>query len=121
MLPPLVVPVTMCHDSIQQGHSIMKRFSVLYALAAAALILPVQARTPQQERMKTCNAEATRKNLKADERKTYMSQCLSRKTEVEAAELTPQQLKMQQCNLDANSQNLKGNARKTFMKDCLSK
>ena len=30
----------------------------------------------QQEKMKACNAEATAKSLKGDERKTFMSTCL---------------------------------------------
>jgi hypothetical protein len=31
----------------------------------------------QQEKMKTCNADATSKGLKGDDRKTFMSHCLS--------------------------------------------
>jgi hypothetical protein len=34
------------------------------------------ARTAQQEKMKTCNAEAGKKALKGDERKAFMSDCL---------------------------------------------
>jgi hypothetical protein len=32
--------------------------------------------TPQGEKMKACNHDATAKNLHGDERKTFMSQCL---------------------------------------------
>ncbi|EYC50314.1 phosphate starvation-inducible protein PsiF [Hylemonella gracilis str. Niagara R] len=39
----------------------------------------------QQERMKNCNAEAKSKTLKGDERKTFMSQCLSNKPEAQGA------------------------------------
>jgi hypothetical protein len=35
------------------------------------------ALTPQQERMKTCNAEATAKGLKGADRKTFMKRCLA--------------------------------------------
>jgi len=35
--------------------------------------------TPQQQRMKDCNAEAASKELKGDARKTFMSSCLSNK------------------------------------------
>jgi hypothetical protein len=35
--------------------------------------------TPQQQRMKDCNAEAASKELKGDARKTFMSTCLSNK------------------------------------------
>ena len=37
------------------------------------------AATAQQEKMKTCNADATAKALKGDERKTFMSDCLKKK------------------------------------------
>jgi hypothetical protein len=33
----------------------------------------------QQNRMKTCNADAKAKSLKGDERKAFMSQCLKAK------------------------------------------
>ncbi|MDZ4201606.1 MAG: PsiF family protein [Gallionella sp.] len=35
-----------------------------------------KAASPQQDRMKGCNAEAKTKGLKGDERKTFMSSCL---------------------------------------------
>ena len=34
---------------------------------------------PQQNRMKTCNADAKAKSLKGEERKAFMSQCLKSK------------------------------------------
>lgn len=33
----------------------------------------------QQEKMKTCNADAAKKTLKGDERKAFMKSCLSSK------------------------------------------
>ena len=38
---------------------------------------PSPAQLAQQEKMKTCNADAGTKQLKGDERKTYMKSCLS--------------------------------------------
>jgi hypothetical protein len=38
-----------------------------------------KALTPQQEKMKTCNADAATKALKGDERKAFMSDCLKKK------------------------------------------
>nr|WP_257230326.1 PsiF family protein [Pseudomonas sp. SbOxS1] len=35
--------------------------------------------TPQQEKMKTCNADAATKALKGDERNAFMSECLKKK------------------------------------------
>lgn len=79
-------------------------------------------KTPQQQRMTTCNQQATSKALKGDERKTYMSSCLkngSAKTDEKS--LTPQQQKMRECNANAAQQSLKGGDRKTFMSTCLKK
>ena len=37
---------------------------------------PKPAEGSQQNRMKTCNAEAAKKQLKGDERRAFMSSCL---------------------------------------------
>ena len=52
----------------------MKKLIVFAALAG--LCLPVMAATPQQEKMKSCNADAKTKALKGDERNKFMSTCL---------------------------------------------
>jgi hypothetical protein len=80
------------------------------------------AATAQQNKMTTCNAEATTKTLKGDERKAFMSTCLKAAPAADAAKpMTPQQEKMKTCNATATTQALKGDARKTFMSDCLKK
>ncbi len=66
--------------------------------------------TPQQQRMKDCNAKATDK--KGDERKAFMSSCLS--GEEEAAKS-----KMSMCNTQAKG--MKGDEHKKFMSDCMKK
>ncbi len=89
-------------------------------LFAACLALPLLAHaaddpkklTPQQAKMAACNKEAGEKNLKGDERKKFMSECLA------AAKLT-QQEKMAVCNKRAGEKNLKGDDRKKFMSECL--
>ena len=85
-----------------------------YVIAAAAMAVTLAAgsgastaATPQQEKqqekMKACNADATAKSLKGDERKTFMSSCLSNKPAAAepAKPLTAQQDKMKKCNADA--------------------
>ncbi|MFK8331125.1 PsiF family protein [Pseudomonas sp. BJa5] len=72
------------------------------------------AATAQQEKMTTCNADATAKALKGDERKAFMSNCLKAKPPT-------QQEKMTLCNADATTKALKGDERKAFMSDCLKK
>ncbi|MBI4291964.1 MAG: hypothetical protein HY661_10830 [Betaproteobacteria bacterium] len=73
--------------------------------------------TPQQERMKKCNADA--KGMKGDERKKFMSACLSDKAAAAAPEKKPtaQQDRMKKCNAEAKS--MKGDERKKFMSTCL--
>lgn len=85
-------------------------------LLIASLLLASQgfAATAQQDKMKTCNADATAKTLKGDERKSFMSSCLK------AAPAT-QQEKMKTCNATATGDALKGDARKAFMSECLKK
>jgi hypothetical protein len=40
---------------------------------------PSEAKTAQQSRMKSCNADAKAKSLKGDERKAFMGDCLKKK------------------------------------------
>jgi hypothetical protein len=92
----------------------------LTALLSGALIATTGAwaqdkdkPTAQQQKMKSCNAQASKKDLKGDERKAFMSDCLKGK------ELTAQQTKMKSCNAQAGKKQLKGDERKAFMSDCL--
>lgn len=78
------------------------------------------AATAQQNKMTTCNAEATAKTLKGDERKAFMSTCLKAAPAAVATPSTPQE-RMKSCNATATTQALKGDARKAFMSDCLKK
>lgn len=89
-------------------------------LLALAVLFSAQgfaANTAQQEKMKTCNADAdaTAKALKGDERKAFMSTCLKKDAP------QTQQEKMKTCNADATTKALKGDERKAFMSDCLKK
>ena len=92
---------------------------------------PSPAQQAQQEKMKSCNKEATAKALKDDERKAFMKTCLSGKTSTAPATVAPsaapaatkmtQQDKMKACSKDAKEKALKGDERKKFMADCLKK
>ncbi|KNC08479.1 hypothetical protein AC791_07085 [Klebsiella sp. RIT-PI-d] len=78
--------------------------------------------TPQQQRMTTCNEQATAKTLKGDERKSFMRDCLkNEKNTNDGKGLTPQQLKMRDCSSQATQQSLKGEDRSKFMSGCLKK
>ena len=94
-----------------------------FALAAAfaiATISPVLALTPQQEKMKTCNADASGQKLAGSARKSFVSSCLKGDATAPAEKpLTAQQTKMKTCNTDASAKSLKGKDRRAFMSTCL--
>ncbi len=105
----------------------MKKLLSLLALGlslslGAAHAADVKPKTAQQTKMTTCNADAKTKELKGDERKAFMKECLSNKPAGAAAAdgKSAQQAKMATCNADAKAKTLKGDERKTFMKECLS-
>ena len=85
-------------------------------LAVPVLFNPAFAATEQQNKMTTCNKEASGK--KGDERKAFMKECLSKKAEAPSPQKA-QQEKMKSCNADAKG--MKGDERKKFMSDCLKK
>lgn len=114
---------------------------ILAAVLSLTVAVPALAATPQQERMKDCNKQAT--GMKGAERKAFMSKCLKGETakpeEKGAAEAKPadtgaaaapaaeakpadakadQKTKMKDCNQKATG--MKGAERKKFMKECLS-
>ncbi|HQR59887.1 MAG TPA: PsiF family protein [Methylophilaceae bacterium] len=92
----------------------------LIAVAVALMLsCPLAFAGTQQDKMKTCNAEAGKKSLAGDERKAFMKGCLSADAPAPAAGAV-QQDKMKTCNADAGKKALKGDERKAFMKDCLS-
>lgn len=94
-------------------------------MLAASLALPLAAmaaddkKTAQQSRMASCNKEAGAKDLKGDERKNFMSACLSGTKSEAAAQKMTQQQKMGSCNREAGARKLDGDARKKFMSECL--
>ena len=94
----------------------MKMLRVPLLLMGLLLCSHSIADTAQQNKMTTCNADASAKALKGDERKAFMSNCLK----ATPAATTPQE-RMKNCNATATTQALKGDARKAFMSDCLKK
>ena len=87
--------------------------SAFVIAAAPVFAADAPKENAQQQRMKDCNAKAGDK--KGDERKTFMSACLSGK-EMAPAKMT-QQEKMKSCNVKAADK--KGDERKAFMSECL--
>jgi hypothetical protein len=102
--------------------SLAPALAMLAVLAAPAVAQearqPSPAQAAQQQKMKDCNALAGAKNLKGDERKTFMSSCLSG-TPAATTSNTQQQM-MKECNSQATTRNLKGDQRKAFISTCLS-
>lgn len=101
----------------------MKLRTMLVMVGATLLLTTgyAVAETAQQTKMKTCNAEATAKNLKGDARNEFMKTCLTAGGDAAAPKpMNPQQERMKTCNADATAKGLKGSDRKAFMKTCLS-
>jgi len=92
--------------------------AIVVGQAAVAQTTTAAHTNSQQEKMKTCNADASTKGLKGADREAYMKTCLSH--EGTATKGNSQQEKMKTCNADANTKGLKGADRQTFMKSCLS-
>lgn len=64
---------------------------------------PSKAQTAQREKMAECNKAAADKDLKGDERKAFMSECLKAGSTIGENKMTPQQQKMADCNKEAGS------------------
>ena len=94
----------------------MKMLRVPLLMLGLLLCSHAFADTAQQNKMTSCNADASAKTLKGDERKAFMSNCLK----ATPVATTPQE-RMKSCNATATTQALKGDARKAFMSDCLKK
>jgi hypothetical protein len=107
------------HMTKTAGIMVVSLFAIGLCVAPFAIAAPAE-----QNKMKTCNAEATAKGLgegKGDERKAFMKECLSAKPEkATKAAAGGQQNKMKMCNKEAGAKKLKGDDRKTFMSTCLS-
>jgi hypothetical protein len=89
-------------------------FALLLAQAPLA-----QADNSQQDKMTTCNANATSQHLSGTDRQAYMKTCLSSAPPA-AAKTNSQQEKMKTCNADATTKGLSGTDRQAYMKTCLS-
>ena len=117
-LYPSLSPKEM-HMTKTAGIMVVSLFALGLCVAPFAIAAPAQ-----QNKMKTCNAEATAKGLgegKGDERKAFMKECLSAKPEKATKTAAGgQQNKMKMCNKEAGAKKLKGDDRKTFMSTCLS-
>ena len=118
ILFPSLSPKEM-HMTKTAGIMVVSLFALGLCVAPFAIAAPAQ-----QNKMKTCNAEATAKGLgegKGDERKAFMKECLSAKPEKATKTAAGgQQNKMKMCNKEAGAKKLKGDDRKTFMSTCLS-
>ncbi len=104
--------------------SIMAR-TVVLALFTISIGMPsfAVAAPEQQNKMKACNEQANAKGFgegKGEERKAFMKECLSAKSEKSGGGKSTQQEKMKTCNTEAGDKQLKGDERKKFMSDCLS-
>ncbi|MCL2075044.1 MAG: PsiF family protein [Betaproteobacteria bacterium] len=80
---------------------------------------PTPAQQAQREKMKTCNQEARSRELKGDERKAFMSSCLSGEGRAAKSDKVAGREKAEQCKQEAKEQKLTGDARKAYLSTCL--
>lgn len=106
--------------------NVLPRILITAAMLGGMALAPVyaasadsapKAKTAQQERMVTCNQQATGKT--GDDRKAFMSSCLKGETTASGKALSSSQERMKTCNADAAAKGLKGDQRKAFMSTCL--
>ncbi|SFN09061.1 psiF repeat-containing protein [Izhakiella capsodis] len=99
------------------------KMKILAMTALCAMMVAGSAgaaeKSAQQKKMTQCNSMASTQSLKGDARKSFMSSCLKKDSNM--AGMTPQQMKMKSCNNEAGQKALKGDARKSFMSSCLKK
>jgi len=96
----------------------LKQLAVVACLSLPFAAFAADAKkemTPQQQKMSDCNKQAGEKKLAGDERKKFMSACLSG-----GEHKMTQQDKMKACNKQAGEKKLAGDDRKKFMSSCLS-
>lgn len=95
----------------------MKTF--LIALIAALVTSTAAVAATQQEKMRTCNAEAKSQALKGEDRRAFMSQCLAVTPEEKQERLALKE-KTKSCNAEARAKSIKGEERKQFITQCMA-
>ena len=105
----------------------MKKLLTLLALgtsltaSVAHVTEAFAAPSSQEDMMVSCNADAKTKELKGEEQKKFVSECLRAKV-AEAARApigTPSQNKMKTCQDDAKTKPLKAEETNAFIKECM--
>lgn len=102
-----------------------KLFSLLalglsLSLGAAHAADAPAAKTAQQTKMGTCNADAKAKALKGDERKAFMKDCLSAKPEGAGAAAATAPAENSMCEKSAADKKLHGAAKNAHVKKCMA-
>jgi hypothetical protein len=100
------------------NHSNLLCMALILGFGMSVPAVQIHAENSQQTKMTSCNADATSKNLKGDDRKAFMKTCLS-SAPATTTKTNSQQEKMKTCNAQASANSLKGDDRKQFMSTCL--
>ena len=96
----------------RKENPVFERFLIVALLAAPACALAADDKPKtSQERKTACSKEASEQELKGDERRKFMSECV-------AAANACQQEKKAACTRDAADKGLKGDERRKFMSQC---
>ncbi len=106
--------------------------TMLSLLLATSLTSLVAARTPRpnsdqsstassQDKAKACNDAADKKDLKDQQRKTFMQNCLSKAADSGSGGNMSQKDKAETCKNLADKKGLTGADQRSFVKDCMKK
>jgi hypothetical protein len=91
----------------------------VFTLSLLAAYSTVALAGAQQEKMKACNQEAGKNGLRGEERKKFMSSCLSGRATEAKPQRTSQETKMKECDREAKDKDLTGDDHQKFMSECL--
>lgn len=103
----------------ERGSLLRHALVLTLALACVGIATQTPAANQQQERMKTCSAQAKSQSLSGAERQDYMKRCLRGEHVASAQGLNSQQRKMRNCSAEAKSKRLTGLDRNAFVRECL--
>jgi hypothetical protein len=106
---------------------ISRKASLLATLLSLAMIVGTPAKTAAgqsastQDKVQGCNSMADKKNLKGDDRKSFMQNCVSKAADVQKPSDMSEKDKMNVCKNLADKKSLSGEDRRSFIKDCMKK
>ena len=93
----------------------------LTSVSVAKTPLPNPPQGSSQDKAKTCNDAADKKNLQGADRQTFMQSCMGKAANAGSGSNVSQQDKATTCKNLADKKGLTGKDKRSFEKDCMNK